>query len=106
MQDRIGRLLDGQSANLSALGMKQRQQLGGSLPNVLMRLASGLSFGLPTGSGLRNGLIGSGFVLVPDGNARGFGLSVRLLDQPLFTSASGSCTVTTPSLRLRSTTPV
>lgn len=86
--------------------MKQRQQFGRASANVLVRLAGGLAFGLPTRSGLGDGLVRTGLILTPDGNARLFSQGVRLLYRPLFSQALGSVTVTMPSLRLRWTVPV
>src|SRR5207248_4483456 len=46
---------------------------------------------------------GTGLILGPD---RQLGLGIRLLDQPLFTVASGSWTSTSPCLRRRRASPV
>jgi hypothetical protein len=70
--------------------MKQRQQFGGSAANILVRLTRGLSFWLPGRAWMRDRLVGTGFILVPDGDPVLLGQKVRLLDQPLFRSASGS----------------
>lgn len=71
-----------------------------------MRLAGRLFFGLPTGAGLRNRLVGTRFVLTPDLQPERLTQRVGLLNQFFFVSASGSTTVTTPSLRLRWAVPV
>src|SRR2546430_164356 len=70
---------------------------------VLMRVA-GRAGGLsPVRPGLRNRLVRAGLILGPDWQLR---LGVRLLDQPLFTVASGSWTATSPCLRRRLARPV
>ena len=71
-----------------------------------MRLAPRVPDELPTRPGLRDGLIGTGFVLAPHGEPGRFCPPIRLFDQPLFASVSGSVTRTTPLLRLRSAVPV
>ena len=61
---------------------------------------------MPTGPRLGNRLIGPGFILAPELQTRGLSQPIRLVDQPLFCSVSGSVTVTTPALRLRCAVPV
>src|SRR3954463_4335871 len=55
---------------------------------------------------MRPGLKGTGLVLAPDRQPKLGAQRVGSLDQPLFTAASGSTTVTVPCLRRRVTTPV
>ena len=67
---------------------KERQQLGRASPFVLVRLQRRMAFGLPRGPGLRDGLVGSRFILVELENACRFRLLVRQLNQSFF---SGVC---------------
>src|SRR3954462_14501076 len=55
---------------------------------------------------MRHGLKGARLVLAPDRQPKLCAQRVSLLDQPLFTAASGSTPVTGPCLRRRVTTPV
>src|SRR3954469_10651723 len=55
---------------------------------------------------MRHGLERPGLVLAPDRDPKLRAQRVGLLDQPLFTAASGSLTRTMPCLRLRIATPV
>jgi hypothetical protein len=47
--------------------MKERDQLGGAMPKVFMRVTSRLTDGLPMDAGLRNRLVWAGFVHAPHG---------------------------------------
>src|SRR3954464_9936431 len=60
----------------------------------------------PTAARLRYSLDRARLVLAPDRQTHGGAERVGSLDQPLFTAASGSTTVTVPCLRRRATTPV
>jgi len=71
-----------------------------------MRLESRLALRVPVLSRLGNGLIGSGFILVQLRQSGLFSMLIRQLDQSFFSGACGSCTVTTPALRLRLAVPV
>jgi len=53
--------------------MQQGQELGGSAPNVLMGLVSGIAFFLPGSAWLWDGLVRTGFIFTPDRNARFLG---------------------------------
>jgi hypothetical protein len=55
---------------------------------------------------MRHGLKRPGLVLAPDRQPKLRPQRIGLLDQPLFTAASGSTRVTVPCLRRRVTTPV
>jgi hypothetical protein len=57
------------AAHLTARRMKQRQEFGRAATDILVRLSSGFSFGLPGAPFIRNGLVGTGFIFVPDRNA-------------------------------------
>src|ERR671932_1534078 len=85
---------------------EQRQELGGPISDILMRLPGRLSFQFPALAGIGDGLIGACLILAAQGNPRRFCLPVRPLDHPLFSSVSGSTTVTTPLLRTRCAVPV
>ena len=65
-------------------------------------MQSWVAFGLPRGPGLRDGLVGSRFILVELENAGGFRLLVGLLDQSFFSGVCSSYVVTVPLLRTRS----
>src|SRR6266511_253568 len=71
-----------------------------------MRVPSRSTEGLPMRAWLWDGLVWAGFVHAPHGQAHAFSLGVGLLDQAFFALASGSCTLTSPRLRLRMATPV
>ena len=86
--------------------MKQAQDLGRAAAHVFVRLGGWVFARLPRHTGMRHGLERPGLVLAPDREPKLGAERVRVLDQPLFTAASGSLTRTTPCLRLRLTTPV
>src|SRR5258708_27378358 len=86
--------------------MKEREHLGGAMPNVLMGVTSRLTDGLPTDAGLRNSLVWAGFVHAPHGQPHPLALGVGLLDQAFFALAFGAWTTTSPRLRLRIAAPV
>src|SRR3954449_11735698 len=92
--------------HLTGGGMKQGQDLGCAAPDVFVRLLGRLPARLPGCAGMRHGLERPGLVLAPDREPKLGAQRVGLLDQPLFTAASGSLTRATPCLRLRLTTPV
>jgi hypothetical protein len=94
------------NAHLPALRFKEGQQLGCAIADIFVRQTQGPSGLMPTLSGARGGLIRSGFVLGPQRQPQLRRLSVGILDQLFFAPASGSITVTTLPLRLRSTSPV
>jgi len=85
---------------------EQGQQLGRPAADVLVRLPGRLADRLPARARLRDGLVGTGFILAPDRHPGRFGEPVRQLDEPLFSSVCGSTTRTTPALRLRCAVPV
>src|SRR3954465_7588285 len=86
--------------------MKQGQDLGCAAADVLVRLLGRVFARLPGWAGMRHGLEGAGLVPTPDREPKLRAQRVSLLDQPLFTAASGSTTVTMPCLRRRAATPV
>src|SRR5215218_7666286 len=86
--------------------MEQGQDLGCATPDVFVRLLGRMFARLPRHPGMRHSLKGPGLVLAPDRQPKLRAQRVGLLDQPLFTAASGSTTVTVPCLRRRVTTPV
>ena len=67
MQDGIGTGGDAFDANLSGSLLEQGEQLGSPVLRVFMGLLTWFSFWLPMVSGIGNGLIGSRFILRPDG---------------------------------------
>src|SRR3954449_5368180 len=86
--------------------MEQGQDLGCAAADVLVRLRRWAPARLPRHPGMRPGLKGTGLVLTPDREPKLRAQRVGLLDQPLFTAASGSRTCATPCLRWRIATPV
>ena len=86
--------------------VKEGQQFGGALPKILMRLALGLTRWAPVMTRIRDCLIGTGFIFAPHRQTQDLRNPIRPFNQLFFASASGSITVTTPALRLRSTCPV
>lgn len=61
-----------------------------------------MAFRLPRGPRLRDGLIGSRFILIKLDDPRRFRLLVGLLNQSFFSGVCSSYVVTVPLLRLRS----
>src|SRR5829696_2156907 len=86
--------------------MEQGQDLGCAAADVFVRLGGRVLARLPGYPGMRHGLKGASLVLTPDRQPKLGAQRVGLLDQPLFTAASGSTRVTVPCLRWRLTTPV
>src|SRR5215217_9359247 len=95
--------------------MEQGQDLGCAAADVVVRLEGWLATRLPrhTGmrpglkhTGMRPGLKRPGLVRAPDRQPKLGAKRIGLLDQPLFTAASGSTRVTVPCLGRRVTTPV
>src|SRR3954469_13482737 len=86
--------------------MEQGQDFGRAAADVLVRLGGRSPLWLPRRAGMRHGLKGAGLVLAPDGQPKLGAERIGLLDQPLFTIASGSTRVTVPCLRRRVATPV
>src|SRR3954451_5805446 len=103
MQHRVGGARDALDVEQPGRRLEQGQELGGAVANVLVRIAGRAGGRTPLVPGLGDGLVRPGLVLGPD---RHLGLLVRLLDQPLFTVASGSWTSTSPVLRRRIASPV
>ena len=103
VQHRVGGARDALDPDLPRGRVEQGQQLGRTVTDMLMRIAGRAGRRVPACSGLRDRLVGTSLVLGP---GRQVGLDVRLLDQPLFTVASGSWTSTSPDLRRRFATPV
>jgi hypothetical protein len=86
--------------------MEQGQDLGCAAADVFVRLLGRVFARLPRHTGMRDGLKRPGLVLTPDRQPKLGTQRIGLLDQPLFTAASGSTRVTVPCLRRRVTTPV
>src|ERR1041385_229847 len=86
--------------------MEPRDQLGGAMAYVFMRVSSRLTDGLPMDAGLRKSLVWASFVHAPHCQPHPLALGVGLLDQAFFALASGSWTTTSPRLRLRMADPV
>jgi len=106
MQDYIGRREHPLGAHKAGGGAKESKQFGRAPALILVGQQPRLAKRVPVLPWLGNGLIGPRFILVPQLHPGGFRLLVRLLDQPFFSGAAGSCTVTVPALRLRSAVPV
>ena len=90
MQHRVGDRTTPLARNFAGDRAKERQQFGGPSPLVFMRLQSGVAFGLPGGPRLRDGLIGSSFILSELHDPCRFCLLVGLLNQSFFSGVSGS----------------
>jgi hypothetical protein len=73
MQNGIGRPLHGLGAYLPTRRMEQSQEFGGASPYIFVRTPCWFAFRLPGSAGLRNGLVGAGFIFGPGGNACRFG---------------------------------
>lgn len=73
MQNGIGGLLNRTGTHLPIGRMKQGQQFCRPPSDILVGVASGIAFFLPGRAGLRDGLVRTGFVFGPDGNARFLG---------------------------------
>lgn len=103
MKNRIGAARDSLDEYVAAGRMQQRQYLGRAVPYVFVRLQNRVTLGLPTWSGLRDGLIWSRFVFAPHGKTAALALGIGGFDQLFFASASGSTTssATSPLLRRR-----
>src|SRR5215216_4121243 len=86
--------------------MEQGQDLGCAAADVFVRLLGRVFARMPCGAAMRNSLKRPGLVLAPDRQPKLGAERIGLLDQPLFTAASGSTRVTVPCLRRRVTTPV
>ena len=72
MQDGIGAAAYAFDPDLSRCWMEQSQQFRGTVADVLMRLPGWLARWLPTAPGIRDGLIGSGFILIADCQPQAF----------------------------------
>src|SRR5215213_8616862 len=103
VQDRVGGARDALDAEQPGRRLEQGQQLGRAVAGVLVGIAGRAGRRAPLAPGLGNRLVRSGLILGPD---RQVGLGIGLLDQPLFTVASGSWTATSPALRRRRASPV
>src|ERR1700750_1595631 len=87
--------------------MEQGQDLGRAAADIFVRLRGGLAMGSPAAARVRHGLERTGLIRAPHRQTKARTQCVSPLDQPLFTTASGSVTLTRPPcLRLRTTTPV
>lgn len=106
MQDDIGSREYAFGSHLASRRAKQRQEFGCAPAHVLLGLHGRLALWVPSFSRLGNSLIRSGFILAPQRQSCRFRQLVGLLDQPFFSAALGSCTVTVPALRTRMAVPV
>lgn len=106
MNDHVGGRRNPFDAHLTGRRMEQGQQFGRAVADIFVWLLTRCATQLPTGSGIRNGLIRSRFILTPDLNARRFAQGVRRLYRFFLASRSASSTRTGPLLRTRTTCPV
>lgn len=106
MQDRVGTGRDALDAHHSSGRAEQRQAFGRPVAQVFVRLVDRVLLRFPCRAGIRDRLKRARLVLADEGDSLCLGFAIRLLNQPLFASASGSWTVTTPCFRLRSALPV
>lgn len=106
MQDRVRGIPHPLGPDLARLRPKQREQLGCPVAEVFVSLARGLAFRLPTRTRIGHGLVRTGLILTPERQSDRFHPTIRLFDQPLFSSVCGSMTVTTPLFRVRWAVPV
>jgi hypothetical protein len=88
MQDGIADRDDALGAKLAAGRAKEGQQFGGATALVLVGLEGGMAFGLPRGSWLGNGLVGTSLIFGEQRQACRFGLLVGQFNQSFF---SGVC---------------
>jgi hypothetical protein len=103
MEDGVGAAAHPFDPDLAAGGIEQGQLLGRPLSRIFMGIPDWLAHRMPVGAGIRNRLVGTGFVLGID---RQHILGMRGFDQVFFAVASGSMTVKVPLLRLRMAVPV
>lgn len=89
MQDHIGSREHALGSQETCSRAKEREELGGPSTLILMRLQDRVTFWLPRRPRLRDGLVGSSFILVYLDDACRFRLLARQLDQSFF---SGVCT--------------
>jgi hypothetical protein len=80
VQDRIGGLLNAFQAHLAIAGMKQGEDFGGAIAEILVVLRLRLTFTVPTGGRIRHRLEGTRFILTPQGNPHALGQTIGLLD--------------------------
>jgi len=106
VNDGVGGGGDAFDPHLTAGRVEKGEQFGGAVTDVLVGLLTRASGGLPTGSGVRNGLIRTGFVLTPDLNAQPFAQRIGRFYGFFLASRSASSTTTEPLLRMRTTCPV
>ena len=106
VQHRVRARGDALNPHLAAGRVEQRQELGRSLPQTLVRLLGRLAFGLPTRPRIRLGLERPRFIFAPDRQAQRLADAVRVFDQFFLAAASGSVTITVPVLRRRRACPV
>jgi hypothetical protein len=80
VQDCIGGLLNALQSHLAIVGMKQGEDFGGAIAQILVVLPLRLTFGVPTGSRIGYRLEGTGFILTPQSNAHALSQTIGLLD--------------------------
>ena len=90
MQHGVGRRDDAFGSHDAGSRTEKGQQFGCPPALVLVRLESWLSFGLPRGPRLRDGLVGPRFIFVQLHNPRCFRLLTRQLNQSFFSGVSTS----------------
>ena len=64
--------------------MKQRQNFGGSIAEILVRLTGRLAFGLPTLASLGDRLEGAGLIRAPHRQAQVLAEAISVFDQFFF----------------------
>jgi hypothetical protein len=75
---------DNFDAHLASRWVGQREQLGGAIPNMFMRVTSRVTDGLPAGTWLGDGLVRASFIHTPYRQPHPRTLSIGLLDQAFF----------------------
>lgn len=106
VQNLVGGALHTLETYLPTGRMKQRQDFGRAVADVFVWVALGLSLRKPACTRAGNRGERPGLITAPDGESQFLAKGVSLFDQFFFAAASGSVTLTTPVLRLRSTSPV
>src|SRR3954468_11335454 len=76
--------------------MEQGQDLARAAADIFVRLRGGPAMWSPTAARVRHSLERTGLVVAPHRQAKARTQCVGPLDQPLFTAASGSVTLTRP----------
>jgi len=106
MENRVGAAGDAIDVYLSCCRVKQCQNLGYAISNILVGVTVRLALGCPRFPAIGNSSERPCFIFCPDAQAKRLTNAIGKLDQVFFPTVSGSVTSTTPSLRLRDTVPV